>query len=57
MKKTEINVDYDEMLKAEVRLGLEQLVNMGLVEVIEHDGKEKYRTTQEKPPKGWEELL
>tara|TARA_B100000214_G_C23543676_1_gene435229 strand:+ start:185 stop:358 length:174 start_codon:yes stop_codon:yes gene_type:complete len=57
VKKTEINVDYDEMLKAEVRLGLEQLVNMGLVEVIEHDGKEKYRTTQEKPPKGWEELL
>ena len=54
----ELEMDYDEMLKAEIKIGLEQLVNMGLVELFEDEsGTEKYRVITEKPEKGWEELL
>ena len=44
----ELEMDYDEMLKAEIKIGLEQLINSGIVELFEDDnGTEKYRIKKE----------
>ena len=44
----QIEFDYDEMLKAEIKIGLEHLLNCGEIEIFEdEDGNEKYRMKME----------